>query len=127
ERAEIAPRPQDESRATVTRLLEREDGEIHWDRPAEQLERTVRAYDPWPGTFTSWEGRNIKVLEAVVGGAGPDDLPAGAVISANHAAAIVTGRGLLMPKRLQLEGRRSATVEEFVRGYPRFIGARLPS
>ncbi|MBI4218864.1 MAG: methionyl-tRNA formyltransferase [Chloroflexi bacterium] len=126
ERGEMTPRPQDESLATVTRILERSDGEIDWNGPADRIERKVRAYDPWPGTFTAWEGKNLKVLEA-----GAADrahgVPPGSVVASDGIVAIATGRGLLLPRRLQLEGRKALAVDEFVRGHPQFVGARLPS
>ena len=62
----IAPRPQDHARATYTKLLTREDGRINWNKPAEYIERMVRAYDMWPGTWTLWERRRLKILRASV-------------------------------------------------------------
>jgi len=54
-KGEIKPRPQDESKATYTKILTKEDGEINWKKSAEDLERQIRAFDPWPGSFTFWE------------------------------------------------------------------------
>ena len=63
-RGEIRPRPQDDTQATVTGLLTRGDGEIDWSRPAVNIDRQVRAYLPWPGSFTRWSGRLLKIIEA---------------------------------------------------------------
>ena len=60
----ISPTPQDESRATTTRLLSREDGAIDWQMPAAQIARQVRAYHPWPSAFTHWNGKMLKIIEA---------------------------------------------------------------
>ena len=84
---EIEASPQDDSEASMTRLLTRDDGAIDWAAPAEHIARQVRAYDPWPGSFTRWDGRRIKVLDGVGvagrsrrrgcghGGVGPRRLP----------------------------------------------------
>ena len=127
----IAPLPQDDSRATSTRKLEKADGEARWDLSAEELHRMVRAYTPWPGLFTRWRGKLLKVLEAAaleaagIEGAGePGEVLA---TDAVGGLGVVAGRGVLRLERLQLEGKRPATVAEFMRGYPDFDGARLPS
>lgn len=125
ERGDVTARPQDEARATVTRLLKRADGEIDWSHPADRIERMVRAFDPWPGTFTRWDGRNLKVLAArlAANGAGKP----GRVIELSGGLAIGCGSGALAVNRLQLEGRRAASAQEFLRGYPGIVGATLPS
>lgn len=125
--SEEAPRPQDESRATVTRLVRREDGEANWALPACQLERHVRAYTPWPSLYTSWKGRLLKVLEAVVV---PGEGEPGLVVPLKESAlacAVGTGQELLGLKTLLLEGRRPVASREFVGGYRDFVGSRLPS
>src|SRR5262245_34869863 len=61
---QIAPVPQDESQATYTRLLQKSDGAIDWGAPAAQIERMTRAYDPWPGAYTSWRGQPLKIIAA---------------------------------------------------------------
>ena len=61
QRGDIRPREQDESRATLTRRLSRDDGRIDWSRPAAEIARRVRAYDPWPGSFTYWRGKMLKM------------------------------------------------------------------
>ncbi len=123
----IAPAPQDESRATTTRLLSREDGAIDWHSPAAQIARQVRAYHPWPSAFTHWNGKLLKITEARAAdapGIAPDIAPGG-VIALPQGVAIAAGEGALMPLRLQLEGRRAVSAAEFTRGYPDFIGAIL--
>jgi methionyl-tRNA formyltransferase len=60
----LRPTPQDASRATVARLLTKEDGRIDWTLSADEIARRVRAFHPWPGAFTTHEGRTLKVLKA---------------------------------------------------------------
>src|SRR3989344_1827194 len=67
---EITPRKQEESKATYTGLIKKKDGEIDWSTPADYIERMVRAYDPWPGTFTYVDGKILKIKKvAVINGA----------------------------------------------------------
>ena len=124
---EVVPQPQDEARATLTRLVRRKDGEADWTLPAYQLERRVRAYTPWPGLYTRWKGRTLKVLQASVV---PGEGEAGLVVPLQQleaACGVVTGQGVLGLKTVLLEGRRPLASGEFVRGYRDFMGSRLPS
>lgn len=121
---EITPRPQDDAQATYTRMLTKRDGELDWRLPAETLARQVRAYQPWPGTATRWRGRMLKVLAAR-----PEPVQVtaepGTVVPHGEGAAVATGDGLLVLRSVQLEGRRPATIEEFLRGAREFLGSRL--
>ena len=60
----IQPTPQDDSKSSVTRILEREDGRIDWNKTAVEIDRQVRAFEPWPGTWTMWKGLRLKILES---------------------------------------------------------------
>ena len=134
-RGEIAPRPQDDALATYSTMLSKEDGELSFSLPAARLAAQVRAYLPWPGTYTHWRGRALRLLEAsaLPAGAGVPDIgaPVGSVVRPASedapAMAIVAGDGLLGVVRLQLEGRRPATASEFLRGHPSIVGEVLPS
>lgn len=121
---QIMSTPQDETEATVTRLLEREDGVIDWERPANYIVRQLRAYYPWPGAFTYWKGRQTKVLwaKALSANAG---IAAGEVVEVPQGIAVKTGKGALLLRRVQLEGRQAADISDFVRGYPDFVGSLL--
>jgi len=129
-RGEVTPQPQDEARATVTRLIRKEDGRMDFSLPAVRLERMVRAFDPWPSAWTTWKGKVLKVLRAVVVDApaptGPGEvvaLPPGGPAP----VAVGTGEGLLGLLRLHLEGGRPLEAEAFLRGHRDFVGSRLPS
>ncbi|MBI4337340.1 MAG: methionyl-tRNA formyltransferase [Chloroflexi bacterium] len=129
-RGEITPQPQDEAKATYTAPLRKEQGRLDFTQPAALLARQVRAYHPWPGTWTAWKGRLLKVLEAELWT--PDSPVAGDVgqvialpPGAPAPAGVVTGQGVLALKRLQLEGKRPVACDEFLRGYRGFVGARL--
>lgn len=118
----IRPQPQDDALATLAPRIQKDEGRLDWSRPASEIDRAVRAFTPWPGTFTFWQGKLIKVLAGMPesGNANP-----GQVTLRNGALAIGTGDGVYLPSRLQLEGRAAVGAAEYVRGYPAFIGAQL--
>lgn len=120
----IQPQPQDNELATLAPRIDKEEGRIDWTQPAAHIERTVRAFTPWPGTFTTWNGQTLKILAGKVlsGRAEP-----GKVVSVNGELALGTGDGLYAPERLQLQGRNAVSSADFVRGYPQFLEAQLGS
>ena len=126
-RKEITPQPQNNGEATYTKMLTKEAGEIDWKLPAMQIWRQVRAYQPWPGSFTRWQGKQLKILETVpLVGAGT--VEAGTVLAANKneaAFGVGTGDGILGVKKVQMEGKKAVTADEFLRGQRQFIGAKL--
>jgi len=124
---EIVPRPQDEAAATVTRPIEREDGEADWRLPAAVLHRRLRAFTPWPGLYTRWKGRNLKIADAtpLPGSTGP-----GLVVPLDAPGipcGVGTGEGILGLKALLLEGKKELPAREFLLGYRDFVGSRLPN
>ena len=123
----LTPVPQDDSMASVTRLVRRGDGEVDWRRPARYVERMVRAYDPWPGVFTTWYARTLKILDASVVEDGPSQGPPGTVFLYGDGLAVATGEGALELHRVQLAGRRAADTPGFLNGHPEIVGAVLPS
>jgi methionyl-tRNA formyltransferase len=122
---EIKPMKQDEAQATFAGLLRRQDGRIDWTEPAEQIARRCRAFHPWPGTFTVWGEKRLRVLSAR---ALSVDLPAqvpGEVVQSDSNIAVVTAKGLLILEKLQLSGKRPLSAEEFARGQRGFVGSLL--
>lgn len=124
-RGAVRPQPQDEAAASVTKLLERADGLIDWSKPAAHIERMTRAYDPWPGAFTKWDGRNLKLVEVACDEASDESTPLGVAIRRDDKLCVTCGRGAIVVKRLQLEGKKPVTAAEFLRGYPGIEGAEL--
>ncbi len=122
---EITPRAQPAAGVTISRRLQKSDGAIDWRQPAAVIERMIRAYRPWPGTYTTYQGKRLSVLRAR---AIPDwanqDRP-GRVISVNREAAVVTGQGVLVLDEIQLAGKRAMSPDAFCRGQRAFIGATL--
>ena len=118
---EIAPRiPQNNALATYASKLNRNDGKIDWSQPADILERKIRAFNPWPGAFTtvtakSGKPRNLKIFSAsivdLVGEAGEilQTGKRGLVIAASDRA--------LSLEEVQPEGKRRMTSAEFLHGF----------
>ena len=121
---EAPPRRQGEG-ATLVKRLSKADGDLDWGQPAAVLERQVRAYDPWPGSATTWRGARFEVLDAEVATA-PGLVP-GLVLDLDGVVGVGTGDGLLVLRSVRLAGRPAATAAEFVRGHRGFVGATLPS
>lgn len=124
---EIKPSPQDESRATFTKILTREDGKIDWQNTAEEIDRQIRALEGWPGTWCLWsrENKKIKILRAKIFRDNLNAQPGQVSVSSNKKMLINTGSGLLEINELQLEGKNKITGSEFLRGYPNILGSIL--
>ena len=131
-RGELTPRPQDESEATYCGPITKEEGEIDWRLPAIDIWRRVRAFHPWPGCYTRWRGRRLKIVEAV-------PLPEERTFEVGQVVALTsvpegskagfgigTGDGFLGVSRVQLEGKQVLSAAEFLRGQREFMGVVLP-
>ena len=132
-KGEIKPQPQDERQATYTQRFSKEDGELDWRLPAEELWRRVRAFQPWPGCYTRWQGGLLKILEAIPIAAAKGDVPGKVIaLDAPHlqegaALGVVTGNGVLGICRLQPEGKRAMSAAEFLRGHRGLLDSVLPT
>ena len=127
EQGQIVPKPQSDDDASFTRRLEREDGRIDWNQSADSLARRVRAFTPWPGTFTTWRGKTLKILRARPVNRSSDGSPGTVVRLDDSTIAVLTGNGALEVHNLQIEGRRAMSATDFVQGYGDFIGSSLGS
>jgi methionyl-tRNA formyltransferase len=126
---QIVPYPQDDTQATYTKLLTKEDGKINWNQPAAYLERMVRAYDPWPGTWSVWNNKRIKIIKVSLldnlKGAPDNSTPGYVWLTNQKKIAVNCQPGSLLIEQLQLEGKRILTSEEFIHGYQSLIGSIL--
>jgi len=123
----IVPRIQDEASATYSGMITRESGEINWHMPANFIWRQVRAFCPWPGCYTHWRGKRIKVVEAIPVVDERDAVEGQVLAFIDGGFAVKTGNGTLKILTLQIEGKREMTASEFIRGQRQLINEVLPN
>ena len=111
----LVPRPQPATGVTHAPKLTREEGRLDWRRPATELERQVRAFDPWPGAWFETRGERIKVLSATSVAIDTAAAP-GTVLDA--APAVACRGGALRLRRLQRAGKAALDAADFLRGFP---------
>jgi len=128
----IFPMAQDNSKATYSRILKKEDGKIDWRKPAEALERRIRAFYPWPGSYAFWQRSGkpvkIKILKAKISKLKEKEKhPIGKVLSAPppDAIRVQCAEDFLIVEKLQMEGRKEMLSGDFLRGYADFLGSVL--
>jgi len=99
----INPKAQNDKKATYTKILTRDDGELDFSKKAQELERQIRAFYPWPGTWIMLNDKRLKILKAEVAN------------SSDHRA-FATSENYLLPEIVQPEGKRKMSWEDFLRG-----------
>jgi methionyl-tRNA formyltransferase len=122
-RGELKAVPQDESGATLTGRLTRDDGRLGPDIPALQAWRMVRAYLPWPGTFIETPSGRLVVLAGSVADSAPGDVP-GRLVAEGDGLALATTAGRLRLERVQPAGGRPMSGGAFLRGRGRDLVGR---
>jgi methionyl-tRNA formyltransferase len=128
----IKPQPQDESAATYIKMLKKEDGHINWNYPAKGIERQIRAFNPWPGTYGLISDKELKmdkILFKIIS-VRPEPIninsyQVGELFMYNNALAVQCGQNSLVIIKLQIEGRSVMEVDDFLRGNHTIIGSIL--
>ena len=112
----LVPVPQDDARSCYAKKLDKSEAWIDWARPAVELERQVRAFNPWPVAQTRFEDASLRIWRAhAIGGVG--DIP-GTVMSATRKGIhVATGNGLLCITELQLPGKRAMSAQDFINAH----------
>jgi methionyl-tRNA formyltransferase len=118
------PVPQPEQGASYAPKLAREDGRIDWTHDAAAIERQVRAFDPWPGTFTTLHGSVLKVLAVEAAGGPPADAAAPGT-ALDDQLTIACAASALRLTRVQVAGRSAMPAEAFLRGHRVAAGTAL--
>lgn len=112
----LTPLPQDETKATKCGKIEKNDGKIDWKKwSALEINNRIRAFTPWPGCFTSWNGKRLKILSAKTGTTSTSLNP-GTMRVTGDILEIGTREGVLIPTELQLEGKKSCDTKTFLNG-----------
>jgi methionyl-tRNA formyltransferase len=115
----IVPVRQDAARATLAPILKREDGRVDWARPAQAIRDRLRGFTPWPGAWTTLDGKVVKVLDArvVMDGTNAADGAPGHGVLADGEIVVRCGEGTALALlRLQLEGRAAASAADVANG-----------
>jgi methionyl-tRNA formyltransferase len=121
----LVPRPQDDSQATYTKLLKKEDGLIDWSDAAVQIERMTRAYHPWPSAHTSWRGQPFKLIAVRAHNEWVGSAPPGTLLSQTDGVWVATGAGAIELLTIQPAGKRPLAGADWWRGLKQITGARL--
>lgn len=115
---EIEPRPQVEEGATYAGMLKKKEGQLNFSSPAVKLERKVRAFNPWPGTYFEWDAGSLKVHRASVS---PGKKRAGARTVHNGLPAVGTSDGVLVLEEVQPPGKKRMPGAAFLAGARNWI------
>lgn len=110
----LAPQPQDDSKATYTKLIKKEDGKLDFSKSAVELERQIRAYQNWPGSFFEYNKKNIEIIEAKINET--KHIP-GKLFKFDKHLAIGAKAGSLVIAKLKPEGKKIMTGVDFLNGH----------
>jgi len=120
----LQPVSQDPDGATYARKISKDEARVDWELPALEIERQIRAFNPWPIAETRLDGTHLRLWDAAAIDA-PAEAPPGTVIAANKIGVdVATGQGLLRVTRLQLAGKRPMDAPDFINAR-RLTGQRL--
>jgi methionyl-tRNA formyltransferase len=123
--ATIRPRPQDHAKATLAPILKKEDGRIDFQRSAQEVCNRLRGFQPWPGGFTSFRGKNLHVWDAATS---QHSLPAGELLADHDRLFVGCGGGTALTLlEVQPEGKKRMAVRDFIHGYRPQTGEKLGS
>jgi len=118
----IHPTPQDHTRATYAPSIKKEDGWIDWKREAREIDRQVRALNPWPGAFTRWEGKFLKIVKGEVREEGSKGRSGTVSWVGADFISVETGKHSFLIQEIQLEGGKRMAVRDFLPGHPVSVG-----
>lgn len=120
EAEKLTPVTQDPSEVTLAPILSKEDGKVDWARPASAIASRLRGFTPWPGAWTTLDGRTVKLLEVEPLAGGPAGAPGQGAKLAGRGLAVTCGDGTtLLVKRLQPEGKGAQDALAFLNGLRR--------
>lgn len=121
----IEPKPQNDSQANFIKTLSKADGLINWTKPADELEKFIRAMNPWPMAWTWRNGKQVKIISAQKNAIEINSYKPGKTFKYNNGLAVQCGQNALIIKNIQLEGKNALSSDEFLRGHKDFIGSVL--
>lgn len=114
---QIIPQIQNEQHASYAKKLSKEEAKINWFLPAQQLERNIRAFNPWPVAFFNLNDSSIKVYSSEVVSNQNSDIPAGQIVESDKQGILVaTGNDYLLLSKLQLPGKKPMSAADVLNG-----------
>ena len=117
EKGTLNPIPQNHEEATYCHLIKKEDGIIDWNKSANLISKEIRAFQPWPGSKTTINGKTLFLRNAIPNLATSEEKP-GTILSVTKDNIVIqTGDGTLEIKTLQWENRKELSVKDFLNGY----------
>ena len=125
---EMKPIPQDDSKATYTKIIKKEDGKINWQKSAEEIERMTRAFTLWPGTYTYInlkKPKMLKIIKVKVFKIDHQKTPGTIFLTEKKELAVACAQNALILKEVQLEGKRKMSGRDFLNGHPEIINSIL--
>jgi len=113
---EVKPEPQDDALSSYAGLISKKDGVIDFAKTPEEIERQIRAFDPWPGAYCAYKGETMKLWKAECLGKECDALPGTIVKVSNEGIDICCGGRLLRATEIQMPGKKRVEVKAFLLG-----------
>lgn len=110
--------PQDDSKASYVKMMDKELGNIDFTMPALKIERMIRGLNPWPSAYTRINGKTLKLWKAEVMETSSDAKPGEVIEVTKDKIVVMTGKDALIIHELQLEGKKRLSCDAFLRGYP---------
>lgn len=120
----ITPTKQDEGLTSYVKIIDKKDGQIDWNSDAKVIERKIRAFTPWPGTFTYLDGKLVKIIKARVIENNSSTV-VGQIFSENKELLVKCGQNALLILELQLEGKKATDSKSFLAGRQDIVGKKF--
>ena len=113
----VTPVPQGETPTAYAKMLDKQLGNIDWNKSAVEIERLIRGLTPWPSAYTNWNGKVMKIWEAKVTSNTAEAAPGTIVNVQKDCFEVQTGNGTLEVRELQIPGKKRMDAGAFMRGY----------
>ncbi len=120
----IAPKKQNDSKVTFSKIIKKEDGRINWQENAEEIFNKGRAFSVCPKIYSFWKDKKIIFCESSFENKN-FSANSGEILNIDNQVAIQCGQGILIPQKIQLEGKNTTDIKAFLNGHQDFLKAKL--
>ena len=121
----IIPCPQDHNKATFTHQIKKEEGKINWNKSAQEIERIIRAYCPWPSAYTVLDGKIVKIIQGEILSLEHVDTPGKIFLNGKNNLCVACGDDAIILKIIQPEGKKPLEAKSFLNGHQEIVGKIL--